>query len=183
LDDQDPLATEDSAGRSNYAARTHGTGFDGRAGLGLELYVRPDDDLAICPYDAARYSGIHVCLRGQGPVDLLLRTSATQPERWGGCCNEDTTSCNDHFMTTFELTDQWECYDRGWGEFSQGGFGDPADLDPSRLIGFSFQAPTPNGEDFDIWVDDLAFWGDTEPAGGAGGAGGAAGYAGAPGTG
>ncbi|MCX4244857.1 hypothetical protein [Paraliomyxa miuraensis] len=147
---------EGGANGSMYAARVHGTLANGSitfAGYGLN-FVDPKG-----PYDASAYDGVAFFAR-RGPdsastIRLKVPDASTDPD--GGICTE----CFNDFGADVELEEEWQQYvfpfDR-LGQLAGWGSPRPGSIDASAIYGLQFQVNSP-GASFDIWVDDVSFYG------------------------
>lgn len=136
---------------SHVAARSHGGGFTlWGAGIGFELYNQK-------AYDASPYAGITFWARRAPDTASALRfavtDSATAPR--GGKCRD--YSCSDYFGVDLSLSTAFRRYSFRWDELKQEGWGEPhvSAIDTSQVYGMRFQ--TDPVEDFDFWIDDIAF--------------------------
>lgn len=148
------------ANGSLYGGRFHGDlGPSGivYAGFGMNL-LEPKG-----LYDASQYEGVTFFARrapdSVGKMRLKLPDKATDPD--GGVCAD----CFNNFGKDIELTEEWKQYVVPFSEMKQeDGWGSPrpAAVDASALYAIQFQVNTP-GAHFDIWIDDIAFFGCTDP--------------------
>lgn len=147
---------EGGANGSMYAARFHGTLGGGSvvfAGYGLN-FVDPKG-----PYDASAYEGVSFFARRSadsvGTLRLKVPDASTDPE--GGVCSE----CFNDFGADVELTEQWQQYVFPFEQLGQmpgWGVPRPGSIDASKIYGLQFQV-TSAGASFDVWVDDISFYG------------------------
>lgn len=124
------------------------------AGLGLDLTAPR------AAYDASRYLGVaFVARHGAGTasrVRVLLLDTNTDPA--GGSCAE----CYNHFGLDLDLTSEWQSYELPFELFQQmpgWGWPRPPRVDNRRLLGLTFLVTDP-GRSYDVWIDDLRFYGD-----------------------
>jgi len=88
----------------------------------------------------------------QGPQSfrMMVADGSSTPE--GGVCS----SCYDHFQAPFTATDQWQHFVFAWDSLQQLGFGDlQPQVDRSALYAVQFQYGA--RQDFELWIDDVAF--------------------------
>ncbi len=139
---------------SKFAAHTSGRGFT-NWGAGIGLYLRAQQ-----AYDASYYAGISFwARRGPGKTPKLqfsVPDGETSP--LGGKCNAvDDSLCHDDFGYDLELGEDFEYYSFTWEQMVARNWSAmylPA-IDSSKIYGIQFQVP--QNEDFDLWIDDLAF--------------------------
>ena len=147
---------------SAYAARMKGSISKAAivfAGMGANM-VDPKG-----PYDASRYGGISFwAKRGADTtpkVRFKMPDAATDPD--GGICS----ACYNDFGIDLKLTDEWTQYiipfgilkqERGWGAPHTHG------IDVTKIFAAQFQV-NDKGQNYDVWVDDLAFTGCVGGAG------------------
>ena len=147
---------EGGANGSMYAARFHGQLTSGSlvfAGYGLN-FVDPKG-----PYDASAYEGVSFFARRSADsasnIRLKVPDAATSPE--AGICTE----CFNDFGADIELTEEWQQYVFTFEQLSQmSGWGAPrpGSIDATQLYGLQFQVEG-SGKTFDIWIDDISFYG------------------------
>jgi len=150
---------EGGANGSMYAAHFSGTLASGStvfAGYGLN-FVNPKG-----PYDATAYDGVTFFARrgpdSTGAVRLKVPDVNTDPD--GGVCSE----CFNDFGSDLQLEEEWTQFVLPFETLSQSqGWGAPrpGSIDASQIYGLQFQVFSP-GASFDIWVDDISFYGCTE---------------------
>lgn len=139
-----------SGGAAGSARAMHvsGSGFtQWGAGVGMSLSAYQ------CSYDATAQKGITFYAKGTGKLLVSAATLQTVPVSGGGSC---TGACNDHFHTTFTLTNTWTPYTVPWTALKQAGWGTSATFLPSamRYLQWSFGANIT----FDVWVDTVSFY-------------------------
>ncbi len=147
---------EGGANGSMYAAHFSGTLASGStvyAGYGLN-FVDPKG-----PYDASAYEGVAFFARrgpdSTGTVRLKVPDANTDPD--GGVCSE----CFNDFGADLELEEEWTQFVFSFEQLGQmQGWGEPrpGSVDSSQIYGLQFQVFSP-GASFDIWVDDISFYG------------------------
>jgi len=113
-------------------------------------------------YDASTYTGISFWARvepGSKPgLRLNVADSTTAPEG-GKCVNVDTSPdrCFDDFGQSLGITSTWDYFKIPFSAMTQRGFGlKGTSIDKAHLYGIQFQAPA--SVDYDVWLDDLAFY-------------------------
>ncbi len=152
--------SEGGANGSMYAARFHGKTSGGAivfAGFGLN-FTDPKT-----PYDAQAYEGISFfARRGADSVSSLrVKVPDTATDAEGGRCTE----CFNDFGTDVELTEDWQQHTLSFQDLSQlPGWGSPrpGSVDSAALYGIQFQVNSP-GSSFDVWIDDVSFYGCSQP--------------------
>lgn len=134
------------------------SGFTGwGVGFGATL-VPATTRTSACGYDASMHSGIRFRARGHGQLRLVLMSMDNLPEAAGGRCTREKRDCYDGPGVSIALSEQWQTYEQpfcalvreGWG-------GDPAGLNRAELTHIQFRIDA--WQDFEMWMDDLAFSG------------------------
>jgi endoglucanase len=151
---------EGGANGSMYGARARGKVTGGQvvfAGIGVN-FVDPKG-----MYDASAYEGITFFARrsATSPKSIRLKVPDVSTDPDGGKCTE----CFNDFGADIELQENWQQYKVAFEQMSQmPGWGNPrpSSIDPSQVFGVQFQVTTP-GADFELWVDDLTFYGCNAP--------------------
>jgi len=105
------------------------------------------------PYDASRYAGITFWAKGPAHIRFKVPDGYTAPA--GGRCKD----CYNDFGIELALTSNWERYSIPFAALAQQpNWGDPMpQVTSSELFAIQWQFGTP-GRDFDVWVDDIAFF-------------------------
>src|SRR6185436_16012974 len=153
-----------------------GSGFtDWGALMGFNLNVldlRPEE------YNASTIGGIKFSMKSDAPVNVGFPVKATIPVSRGGTCAEsaDAFDCDNHFAfsITAPAPDQWIEYDVPFAALAQPIKGDAqgntlfgsVPWTPAKLVGIQFAAarpPTALELAFDVWVDDIRFYGCSAP--------------------
>jgi endoglucanase len=136
---------------SKYAARMRGRA----AASGWSVYALMAFNIAdpTGPYDASKYAGISFWAKGPGHIRLKVPDAYTAPG--GGKCKD----CYNDFGIELALTPQWERYTIPFAWLTQQpGWGDPRpEVAVKELYGVQWQFGT-RGRDFDVSVDDIAFF-------------------------
>jgi hypothetical protein len=129
------------------------TGYLQYAGLNVDL----NNVSMKLTYDASAYAGITFWAKGSasavGSFMFLANTSATVPPAQGGTC---TSNCNDVHGSAVALTSAWQQFFFPMCSLRQAGWGTQVAFDPSRIISLQFQGK--GGCDFELWLDDIAFY-------------------------
>jgi hypothetical protein len=159
---------------SRYAARMTGSGFtDWGALMGFNLDVQ---GLATQPYNADTTGGIKFWMQSNVPIAVRFPVPATIPiDQGGGECADQPGeyNCNNHFQFLMTAADpnQWVEYQVPYAALTQSMEEDAngntvfgsASLNPASLIGIQFLVPlvpsSTHGVSFDVWVDDIQFYG------------------------
>lgn len=132
------------------------SGFtDWGAGFGATL-VPVTTRTRVCGYDASIHSGIRFRARGRGRMRLVLLSLDNVPQVNGGHCARDEHDCYDGPGVSVPLSEQWQTYElpfctlipEGWG-------GNHAGLNSAELTSIQFRIDA--WQDFEFWMDDLAF--------------------------
>ena len=108
--------------------------------------------------------GFVMWARGNADIEVALIMPQTAPNFDGGTCDLDGgEKCYDHLRVIFPLDDQWREYHASWDDFSQEGWGPAVALDPNRIINVQIKVSGykqyDRGKDFDIWMDQIGFYG------------------------
>jgi hypothetical protein len=158
---------------SRYAARMFGAGFTGWGALmGFNLNVQ---GLENKPYSAATTGGIRFWMKSNVPVAVRFPVAETIPLSEAGMCSDtaESRNCNNHFQYLIAQPDpgEWAEYDVPYTALAQQTlavdtkgnytFG-TASWSPGELIGVQFAVPlvaTATQVSFDVWVDDVRFYG------------------------
>jgi endoglucanase len=138
-------------GGSKHAAHMRGTmapsGWSVYASMGFNL---GDPSGA---YDASKYSGVTFWAKGPAHVRFKIPDAYTAPG--GGNCKD----CYNDFGVELALTSEWERYTVPFAWLAQQpGWGDPRpELATNAIYAIQWQFGT-RGRDYDVWVDDIAFF-------------------------
>lgn len=147
-----------SQGTSQYAARFTGSGFtDWGALMGFNLSVH---DNAVGMVDVSADHGIKFRMRSNVPVSVNFLTPETVELLHGGHCTDGmiTSNCDNHL--SFEITvpgSGWMDYRVPFSALHQQRPGS-AKWNGRNVYGIQFLVPP--GAPFDVWVDDVGFYGD-----------------------
>jgi hypothetical protein len=158
-----PTLIPGGRGASHYSARFTGTGITGLARMGLEFKRTARGEV---DYDGSKYDGIRFSLKSDVPVSVGFTSPETLPVSQNGTCDESAAqeNCHHHFEFAMAATGgEWLDYKVPFSALRQAADHDapvnavPANAtwDASRLRAMAFAALSP---DFDIWVDDIAFY-------------------------
>lgn len=149
-------ASAGGANRSKCALNFRGqlvAGPEVFAGLGLDLTAPR------AAYDASQYLGIAFLARHRpgtaSRVRVLVLDTNTDPA--GGSCAE----CYNHFGADLDLGPEWQSYELPFERLQQmpgWGWPRPPQVDSRRLLGVTFLVTDP-GRSYDVWIDDLRFFG------------------------
>jgi hypothetical protein len=141
-----------------------GAGFGSDIAYGLDGTAADSGASPRGSYDASAYTGITFWARSEPGSKPGLRLNVpdqnSAPE--GGKCvvdmtNMDPNRCYDDFGETIGITTSWDFFKLPFAEMKQRDFGFKATaIDAAHLYGMQFQAPA--GVDFDVWIDDIAFY-------------------------
>lgn len=153
-----PGAVAGATSGSALAAHTQGSGFTTwGAGMGFDLNTTGASKGV---YDVSSFTGVVLWAAGVDPTTsagLPLRikvlTSGTVPTAEGGACS---TNCGDDYGTTINLTNTWQEFVIPFSSLAQEGWGAVVAFSPSEAIGLQFQVA--QGQAFDFWIDDIAFY-------------------------
>jgi hypothetical protein len=136
-------------------------GFPSYSGVGFGLRWT-ETGSEHCYYDASYYDGMRFWARGSGSVRLALQNPSVRPVSMGGTCPDDA-SCYDSHGYDFTLNTDWTEYSVSFSTLEQAGWGTPVGaFDPSKLFTVEFQFASGSG--YDLWLDDVDFYKDGEPA-------------------
>lgn len=148
--------TEGGANGSLFAAHVEGRIGQGSvvfAGVGLN-FLDPK-----APYDASDYEGIAFFARrakgSSATVRLKVPDASTDPDA------KICTECFNDFGADLEIGETWQEYTVPFDRMAQmSGWGAPrpGSIDRAKLFGVQWQVATP-GATFDLWIDDVVFYG------------------------
>jgi len=145
-----PMSIPNGRGDSTYAARLTGSGFTGWGALmGLNLNGGNGT------YDASAADGIEFWMKSSVAVTFTVTVPDSIPNTSPAGVCEDGEACYQRKFT-FWLgagTTDWVEVQVPFAALRRGAGG--SDWDPSELVGIEFVA---SGSDFDVWVDDIAFY-------------------------
>ena len=143
-----------------YSAYTKGSGFTAW-GAFMTVYMKAD----LSAYDASAFSGLAFYARIGAGTDSTMRVrfvgSDTDPS--GGQCDPNgsvQTACYDHFLQDVTgLSHTWSHYELYFVDFHQTGVGKQfPSIDLRHMLSLDFLFPgETSGNNFELWVDDLAF--------------------------
>lgn len=109
-----------------------------------------------CTYDLSASTGLSLRVRGSGSVRVNVATTATTPLVDGGTCKDER--CSD-FGAAVELTPVWRELKLDFASLTQPDWARPTSFDASTVLRVSIWTEQ---EDFELWLDDLAFYGAGE---------------------
>jgi hypothetical protein len=150
-------------GESHYAAHMAGTGISGLTRMGFELEYTAAGE---ADYDGSKFDGIRFWLKSDVPVIVGFTSPETLPASQNGTCDTSAAqeNCHHHFeFVTAATGNEWLDYKVPFSALRQAADHDaPANVvppnatwDASRLRAIAFLTSSP---DFDVWVDDIAFY-------------------------
>jgi endoglucanase len=148
--------SEGGANGTSYAARIVGELASAHvvyAGMGVNL-VDPKG-----PFDASAYAGIaFYARRGEGAAEKIrVSVPDLKSDPDGRICSE----CFNDFGMELRLTPQWQRYVLPFASMTQQpGWGSPrpSQIDQAAIFSVQFR-PIEAGAPFDIWIDQLEFFG------------------------
>ena len=147
------------AASGSYFAQTTGSGFtEWGAGFGFD-FNNPGDERSRGVYDVSSYEGVTFMAKGNISIRVVLPTMAVIPQSQDGNCDEgdgSETLCDDAHGKDIPLSSEWKRYTIAFDEVAQQGWGTSSSWDPSSVVGFQIQMA--EGMDFDVAIDDLAFY-------------------------
>ncbi|WP_438034916.1 hypothetical protein [Sorangium sp. So ce204] len=159
-----PEALAEPRGESTMAMHTFGSGFtEWGAGFGFALNG-PDGGLLA--YDASAYSGIVFWAKlGDADAATTMKVNITDKtsDPAGGICDESgedvANPCFDDWSSTARLGTAWAPVVISFEQFARGG-GDAeptgAGIDLTGLFAIEFGFT--EGQDFDVYIDDVGFY-------------------------
>ncbi len=147
--------TDGGAAGSKKAARATGktaTG-DGAWGATFGFSFAPDN----AAYDVSKYAGVSFWAKAGAKstksVRVKLGDANTRPE--GKVCS---SGCWNHFGQDLTLSEEWQQYTIKFADLKQqAGWGDPRPATLAAQHAMSLDWSISAGQDFDIWIDDVAF--------------------------
>ncbi|MDC0680823.1 carbohydrate binding domain-containing protein [Sorangium atrum] len=159
-----PETLAEPRGESTMAMHTFGSGFtEWGAGFGFALNGPDGGRLA---YDASAYSGIVFWAKlGDAGAATTMKVNITDKtsDPAGGICDESgedvANPCFDDWSTTTHLGAEWAPVVIPFEEFARGGEGAEPTAEPIDLTGlFAIEFGFTQGEDFDVYIDDVGFY-------------------------
>jgi hypothetical protein len=145
-------STNGTRGASQRAVHFSGSGYTAWGAItGFNL---DSDGVSRKTYDATGTGGVTFWMKSDSPVDVQFPTVATTVVGEGGTCVDGGPDCNAHFQ--FSITAPaagWTQYRVPFTALRQFG---AATWNPAELLGIQFHVG--NGDSFDFWLDDLAFY-------------------------
>ena len=148
---------------------TFGSGFDTLAGgySGIGVAFRSGAPDCLSTLDATGYDGVEFWVRGSGVVRFVVATVATTPSSNFGECQ---SGCYDSHGELVSLTPTFSLVRVPFVKLAQEGWGTPAVFDRSKILTLQWTPKTLGGPPpsnttpatcFDFWIDDVAFYADT----------------------
>jgi len=135
-------------GMPGKAIHVAGTGLKS---WGASLSAALADNKTGC-YDASKFTGISLSLKGTGMVYVSVLTAAVRDAKEGE---------RNHYKKAITLTSDWTTVSISFSELTQpGGWGLMVPFDASKIYGIDIgpvQATAPATTDYDYWVDNLSF--------------------------
>jgi hypothetical protein len=159
-------------GCSGRAMHSYGDGFEyWGAGIGFDLGF---DGQSYRTYDASAYAGITFWARGLPETIMQVRvsTAVTTRAEWGGTCPQEL--CPYPYHTTLSFGSEWTQYWIPFASLHQSDWAGAVSFEQTELTNIQFFVPGPSQLDlslwpydytqnFDFWVDDVAFYADPAP--------------------
>jgi hypothetical protein len=136
----------ETGGMPGKAVHVAGTGLTSW-GASLSASITP----AMGCYDASKFTGITVMLKGTGTVSVSVLTAAVRGAPEG---------MRNHFKKQVTLTADWTPVTINFSELTQpGGWGVIVPFDATKIYGIDFGPVTapPTPTTYDFWVDTLSF--------------------------
>ncbi len=135
-------------GKTGKGLHLTGTGFKT---WGVSLGAAVANNLTGC-YDASKFTGVTVDLKGTGAVFVTLLTAAVRDAPEGQ---------RNHYKKQVTLTADWTTTTVSFSELTQpGGWGMIVPFEAAKIYGIDIspvQATAPATTDYDYWVDNLSF--------------------------
>jgi hypothetical protein len=145
-------------GPSRFAARFQGSGFtDSGAVMGFSLSSMGAGNVT---YNASATGGIRFWMKNDVPVTVELLTLNTVLPAHGGRCVDSASqrNCGSHFSYRIDTTSsEWVQYSVPYAALAQLQLGGTAVFNTSELLSIQFGADP--GAPFDVWIDDVSFYG------------------------
>jgi hypothetical protein len=143
---KDGAPVPEAGGMPGKAVHVSGTGLTSW-GASLSASITP----AMGCYDASKFTGITVMLKGTGTVWVSVLTAAVRSAAEG---------MRNHYKKQVTLSAEWTAVTINFSELTQpGGWGAIVPFDATKVYGVDFgpatAPPTPTA--FDFWVDTLSF--------------------------
>jgi hypothetical protein len=143
---KDGAPVPEAGGMPGKAVHVSGSGLTSW-GASLSASITP----AMGCYDASKFTGVSVMLKGSGTVWVSVLTAAVRGAPEG---------MRNHYKKQVTLTAEWTTVTINFSELTQpGGWGMIVPFDATKIYGVDFgpatAPPTPTA--FDFWVDNLSF--------------------------
>lgn len=143
----DGVPVPEAGGMAGSGIHVTGTGLSSW-GASLSAALVP----AMGCYDASKFTGISVALKGTGSVMVSVLTAAVRDAPEGQ---------RNHYKKQVTLTGDWTTVQISFTELMQlGGWGLQVPFDAHKVYGIDIgpvQATAPAKTDYDFWVDNLSF--------------------------
>lgn len=143
----DGVPVPEAGGMAGSGIHITGTGLTGW-GASLSAALVP----AMGCYNASKFTGISVALKGTGSVMVSVLTAAVRDAPEG---------MRNHYKKQVALTADWSTVTISWTDLAQlGGWGVQVPFDATKIYGVDIgplQATAPAKTDYDFWVDNLSF--------------------------
>jgi hypothetical protein len=143
----DGVPVPEAGGMTGSGIHITGTGLTGW-GASLSAALVP----AMGCYNASKFKGISVALKGTGNVLVSVLTAAVRDAPEG---------MRNHYKKQVALTADWTTVPIAWTDLMQlGGWGVMVPFDATKIYGIDIgplPATAPAKTDYDIWVDNLSF--------------------------
>jgi len=147
---------------STHALHMYGGPYTGTFGSGVKALLMDG-----APYDASGFKGIFFwAKKGSAAASSVVHVSFSTIDDTPGPlskCHDPPTpgkadGCSDEFHAYITLHSDWLLYTIYFTDLAQGGFGyrPPDGFDSKNVIGINLL--NKQGEPFDQWIDDLAFF-------------------------
>jgi hypothetical protein len=120
------------------------------SGFGVDLNYNQSTK---APYDASAYKGITFWARAESTPTVTVLLPDTDTDAVGGTCS----SCGHHFYKAVQLTTGWQRFTIAFAQLAPepGGFPQPTAFKPSGVFTIQFRLAA--GQNYDVYVDDVAF--------------------------
>ncbi len=160
------LAADAPYAGDKYAAYSKATGFTSYAFMNVSMRSWPTYDTTYPKYDASGYKGLTFLAKaGSGSsLGMRLRFISGDTDPRGGKCMVATPQdpsppqnelCYNHYYSPVTLSNSWATYTLSFtDDFLQPVVTNPT-IDLTEMYGLEFYFG--NGDNYEIWVDDLSF--------------------------
>jgi hypothetical protein len=131
-----------------------GTSFQNwGSGLGVDLNTPASGQATKAAYDASAYSAVTFWARAENSTTVTVALPDVDTDAAGSTCS----ACGHHYYQTVSLTTSWQRFTISFSDLAlePGGVPLPSAFKPTGVL--SLQLRFPQGANYDVFVDDVAF--------------------------